>query len=84
MLVSSREENIKRISIAWAPRYNQVRSQAKIPEGAKLFTMKSTRQGSNDGELLNLKYTESIAKRQRVQMHPLQPPGCGPVNISYA
>ena len=29
-----------------------VRSQAKIPEDAKSFAIKSTRQGSNDGELL--------------------------------
>ena len=53
LLVPSREENIERILIAWAPRYRQ----AKIPEGAKLFTMKYTRQGSNDGELLYSKYT---------------------------
>ena len=52
VMVPSREENIKRISIAWAPRYSQARNQAKIPEGTKSFTMKSTRQGSNDGELL--------------------------------
>ena len=54
LLVPSREENIKRISIAWAPWYSQARSQAKTPEGAKSFTMKSTRQGSNDGELIYL------------------------------
>ena len=50
LLVPSREENIKRISIAWAPRYSRARNQAKIPEGVKSFTMKPTRQGSNDGE----------------------------------
>ena len=31
LLMPSREENIKRKSIAWAPRYSQVRSLAKIP-----------------------------------------------------
>ena len=30
----------------------QARTQAEIPEGAQSFAMKSTRQGSNDGELL--------------------------------
>ena len=83
LLLPSREENIKRISIAWATRY----SQAKIPEGAKSFTLKSTRQGSNDGELLYPKYTRCKAKRprvqwnphrDRVQLHPLYPSGYGP------
>ena len=31
---------------------SEATSQAKIPEGAKSFAMKSTKQGSNDGELL--------------------------------
>ena len=60
-------------------------SQAKIPEGAKPFTMNSTRQGSNDGELLYLRYTGCKGKRrrvqwdpQRVQLHPLHLPGYGP------
>ena len=65
--MSSREANIKRISIAWASRYSQARSQAKIREGAKSFTIKSTRQSSNDGELLLYhNYTGCKAKRQRV------------------
>ena len=63
---------IKRISIAWAQdqqpdRCSQAGSQAKIPLYAKSFSMKSTRQGSNDGELLYPKYTGCKAKRQRVQ-----------------
>ena len=44
----------------------QARNQIKIPEGAKSFTLKSTRQGNNDGEL----YPKCIgckAKRQRLQ-----------------
>ena len=47
--------------------------------------MKSTRQGSEDGELLYSKYAGCKAKRQRVQwdpqrvqLHPLHPPGYGP------
>ena len=87
LLVPSMEENIKRISIAWAraPRYSQARSQAKIPEGAKSLTLKSTRQGSNDSELLYPKYTGCKAKRhrvksdpQRVKLHLLHPPGYWP------
>ena len=84
LLVPSRGKNIKRISIAWAPRYSQARSQVKIPEGAKSFRMKSTRQGSNDDELLYPKYTGCKAKRQRamwdsqrVQLHPFHPPVTG-------
>ena len=60
-------------------------SQAKIPEGAKPLTMKSARQGSNDGELLYPRYTGCKAKcqrvqwdPQRVQLHPLHLPGYGP------
>ena len=86
LLVPSREENIKRISIAWASRY----SQAKILEGAKSFTMKSTRQGSNNRKLLYPKYTGCKAKRQmvqwdpqRVQLHPLHLPGYGPDLIVF-
>ena len=48
----------------------QVRSQAKIPEGAKPFALKSTSQRSNDGEVLCLRYRECKAKRQRVQFSP--------------
>ena len=51
----------------------------------QFFTMKSTRQGSNDDELLYHKYTWCKAKRQRVQwdpqmvqLHPLHPPCYGP------
>ena len=49
----------------------------------------STRQDSNDGELLYPKYTRCKLKRQRVQwdpqrlqLHPLHPPGYGPHAIS--
>ena len=45
----------------------QACSQANFPEGAKSFAMKSTRQGSNDGELLYPKYIGCETKRQRVQ-----------------
>ena len=38
----------------------QARSQVKIPEGAKPFAMKSTRQGNNDGEVLYLKYLHRV------------------------
>ena len=58
----------------------QARSQAKIPEGAKSFTMKSTRQGSNGGELLYFNYKGCKAKRhwvQLVQLHPMHPTGYG-------
>ena len=51
----------------------------------KPFTMNSTRQGSNDGELLYPRYTGCKGKRrrvqwdpQRVQLHPLHLPGYGP------
>ena len=54
-----------RINIKFAMK--QARSHAKIPEGAKLFAMKSTRQGSNDGELLHPKYIGCKVKRHRVQ-----------------
>ena len=37
-------------------KWPQARSQVKISEGAKSFTMKSTRQGSNHGEILYPKY----------------------------
>ena len=44
LLLPSREENINSLGAAVQP--------AKIPEGAKSFTMKSSGKGSNDGELL--------------------------------
>ena len=37
---------------------------------AKSFTLKSTRQSSNDGEFLYPKYTRCKPKRQRVQWDP--------------
>ena len=70
------------LPVAYALTTIQARSQAKIPEGAKSFTMKSTRQGSHDGELLYPKYAGCKAKRQRVQLHPLHPSGYGPPTIS--
>ena len=60
---------------------SQAPSQAKIPEGAKSFTIESTGQGSNDRELLHPKYTGCKAEcqrvqwdLQRVQLHPLHWP----------
>ena len=38
----------------------QARSQVRIPEGAKSFAMKFTRQGSNDGELIYPKYIHRV------------------------
>ena len=46
---------------------SQARSQDKFPEDAKSLTMKSARQGSNDGEILYPKCIGCKAKRQRVQ-----------------
>ena len=71
LLVPSREENIKRISIAWAPQYSKFRSQAKIPGGAKSFTMKSTGRAATMASSCTLsRYTGCKAKRQRVQLDP--------------
>ena len=41
---------------AGGDRESLARSQAKIPEGAKPFALKSTRPGNNDGEVLYPKY----------------------------
>ena len=41
----------------------QARSQVKIPEGAKPLAGKSTKQGSNDGEILCFKGTNPALKK---------------------
>ena len=91
LLVPFREKNI--IEYQLRGRRGTARpntaSRAKIPKGAKSFTMKSTRQGSNDGELLYPNYTGCKAKRQRLQWHPqivqlhsLHPLGYGTVFLT--
>ena len=86
MLVPFREENIS--SLGAAAQHNlrrtPARSQVKIPEGAISFIMRSTRQGSNDGEILYLKYIGCKTKRKRVQLHPLHPPDTPTPHINHS
>ena len=66
--------------------WSQARSQVKIPEGAKSFAMKSTRQGSNYSELL--RYSKCIGcngmvVQLMVQLHPMHPSGFGPGYLQH-